>query len=372
MSRRTTEILVGVVTMLALVLLVAITVNLKSSTLFSRKYPIIAYFKDVKRLEEGAPVYVHGVMRGDVRDIDATQRADFPVRVTMMLARDVALHDGAQPRIITAGMIGETQINIDDPHPTGPALPAGATLIGVSIMDINDLLAQSPGLVEDIQASVAAVREFLSDSNNREALTKIVNSVSSLTTTLNERLTANAEDIDQAIGNVRTATEQLNRALTRADSAITTVGRNLAQASGRLNAALADVGTTAGKVLGNLNSATQQLEAAAGRANKFLDTAEQILEENRAQARKAVEGIAAASVQLSRILERINEGQGTLGEVLIGPKSYESLTTSVERLNKSMEIVSRLLDGFDRWFTGSGPRDSTVDIPYEVLPPGPR
>jgi ABC-type transporter Mla subunit MlaD len=369
MRNRGTEIIVGAVTLLALAILIGVTVNLKSSTIFSRKYPVIGLFKDVKRLEEGAAVYIHGVVRGDVREIRPTGRADYPVRVVMMLAEGAVLHEGAKPRLITAGLIGETEINIEDPKPTAPVLKANTELLGQAMTDLSDLLEQSPEIIQDLQVTMESISGFLSDKKNQNAVANILNSMSSFTLTVNQTFGASSSDIRMAAQNVRIATEQLNRLMLRADSTLTTVGGSLASAGNRINASIDELRTSAARVLARLDAVGSQIDTAAARANRLLDTADQILTENRVEARQAVEGLSSATVHLSRILGRIDQGQGTLGEVLIGPDAYKELSTSIEGLSKSVEVVQRLVEGLDRWLTGVGRREATIDIPYEVPPP---
>jgi phospholipid/cholesterol/gamma-HCH transport system substrate-binding protein len=360
MSYRKTEVIVGIFTLLALALLVGVTVNLKKSTLFSRKYPVYAYFKDVKRLEEGAPVYVHGVVRGDVRKLEATGRKQYPVRVTMMLSRGTVLHERAKPRIVVAGLVGETEINIEDTSPTAPVLDPYASIYGEPLMDINDVLAQAPGVIENIQESVAAINEIVSDEQNRRAVSDILVSASSITLKLNTTLGSSAADLAETIHNVRDATAQLNRLLTRTDSILTTVGGQVVSASQNLNTVISELRTSAAHIVARVDTTTADAE-------RLIATADLMLSENRDDVRRAVEGLTSASVHLGRILDRIDAGSDTMADILLGAEAAEDLSRSLDKLEGSLGILRRWLDGVDRWLTKrEGERPPA--IPYEGPP----
>jgi len=370
MKYRTSEIIVGIVSLVALVILVGVTINLKKSTIFSRKYPIAAYFKDVKRLEEGASVYVHGVVRGDVRRIEATGRKDYPVRVVMMLTTGTLLHQGALPRIVSAGLVGETEINIEDTSPSAPLLPPGSEIYGESFKDINDLLAQAPGVLEDIQASVAGIRDIIANEKNKQAVSNILESASSITMKINRALGESSTDIRETLRNLRIATERLDHLLAHVDSIVTTVGTNLTGASDNLNSAISDLRTSASDVMGRLDRAALQIDEAAAKADLLLTTASAIIAENREDARRAVAALTSASVHLGNILAKIDKGESTLAQVLLGRESYIDLSRSLGNLEESLAILNRWLEGLDRWLSGSKERRALLEIPYEGVSTG--
>lgn len=368
MKYKATEIIVGTVTVIALGILIGVTVNLKKSTIFSRKYPLFAYFKDVKRLEEGAPVYVHGVVRGDVREITATGQRDYPVCVKIMLTTGTVLHEGAIPRIVAAGLMGETEINIEDTSPTARQLLPGDVLYGVYVMDISDLLAEAPTLVQDLQKSIGAVSEMLQNPRHRQAVTRILESASSITARLNTLLGTSSEDIREAIRNIRRATEHLDQLLVRTDSMLTTVGENLSGFGTDLSGALGDLRSSASLLAEELTSAARRIDRTAQRADRLIAAAASLLEENREQTRRAVEGFTSASTHLGNILARIDRGEATVAEIILGPEGFDDLTGSLRGLRDSMETVSEWLEALDRWLTGTTGEEEPITIPYESTP----
>ncbi|KPL08124.1 hypothetical protein AMJ85_08810 [candidate division BRC1 bacterium SM23_51] len=159
-------------------------------------------------------------------------------------------------------------------------------------------------------------------------------------------------------------TERLNQLVARADSILTTFGLDLSSAGAGLNTMIADFRTSANVLVDRLDSATRYMAEASEKADRLLTTADAILAENRDDARLAVEGLTSASVSLGRILARIDEGRGTLADVLIGSEASADLSRSLDRLEGSLGILSRWLEGLDRWLTGTRRREG-VEIPYE-------
>jgi phospholipid/cholesterol/gamma-HCH transport system substrate-binding protein len=365
MSHRKIEVIVGAVTLLALSILITITANLKRSTLFSSKYRLDALFKDVKRLEEGAPVYVRGVVVGDVRKLSTSERPNFPVRVVLMLKKGTRLHKRAQARIISSGLVGETQMSIEDTSPTAPELNEGDEIYGVETMSLDDLIRQSPAVVGDLQDSMAALKAILTDERNRRAITELLESAGAATTKVDRLIGASLSDTTETIHEIRMATAKLNRLLTYADTTVTAFLRDLSLAGAKIHSTVDDIRTSGGLLVNRLNSAALRIDETAAKADRLLATAESILSENRTDAHRTIEGLTSASVHLGQILARIDQGQSPLGEVVLGPQAYADLSRSIAKLENSLDILRRWLDGLDRWWTGTGRDKHRLEIPYD-------
>ena len=370
MSHRKTEVIVGFVTLVGLAILVTVTANLKRSTLFSSKYRLDALFKDVKRLEVGAPVYVRGVVCGDVRKVKPSERPSHPVRIVMMLKKGTKLHRGAHARIISAGLVGETELSLEDTSPTAPELMPEEEIYGVETMSLDDLIRQSPAVVGDLQESLAALKAILTDERNRRALTSLLESASSTTIKIDLLLGASSSDITKTIHEFRLASGRLNRLMDAADTTLTTFLRDMSVAGAHLRAAIGELRTSGGVLVNRLNSVAVRIDETANKADRLLATAESILTENRADARRAVEGLTSASIHLGRFFARIEQGKSPLAEMALGPQAYADLSRSLSKLENSLDIFRRWLDGLDRWWTGAGRDKRQLEIPYDGVTTG--
>jgi len=369
MSHRKIEVIVGLVTLVALAILIVVTANLKRSTLFASKYRLDALFKDVKRLEEGAPVLFRGVVVGDVRKIKSSERQNFPVRAVLMLKKGTAIHRGAQARVISAGLVGETELSIEDTSPSATELQPEEEIYGVETMDLNELIRQTPAVVGDLQDSMAALKAILTEERNRQALTRLLESASSTTVKIDLLLGASSSDITETIRDIRTVTAKLNGLMDRMDTTVTAFLRDVSAAGKRINAAIEDVRTSGGLLVNRLNSVALRIDETTSRAGQLFATASSILAENRANARRTIEGLTSASVHLGGILTRIDQGKSPLAEVALGPQAYADLNRSLSKLENSLDILRRWLDGLDRWWTGA-PDKHRLEIPYEGVTTG--
>jgi phospholipid/cholesterol/gamma-HCH transport system substrate-binding protein len=87
-------------------------------------YRVGAVFDDALNLAQGAPVKVHGVTVGRVRDVVAQ---DFTARVNLDLRTSAVLHVGATARLRATTPLGELFVQIDDVD-SGARLRDGAML----------------------------------------------------------------------------------------------------------------------------------------------------------------------------------------------------------------------------------------------------
>ena len=111
------QLKVGITVIVASIIL-AVLMILMSGTggLFTRTIRIKSYFPDAAGLREGAPVRLSGVDIGNVKKIRIVpSQQQTPVEVTMKinLNYDFYLRKDSLTLLSTAGVLGETYINID-------------------------------------------------------------------------------------------------------------------------------------------------------------------------------------------------------------------------------------------------------------------
>ena len=127
------QLKVGITVIVASVTL-AVLIFLMSNTggVFARKITLKSYFDDANGLREGAPVRLSGVDIGNVKGIRVVANPMTPVEVTMKVNTkyDFDLRKDSKTLLSTAGVLGETYINIDSSKPkvlqprTGTRCPA--------------------------------------------------------------------------------------------------------------------------------------------------------------------------------------------------------------------------------------------------------
>ena len=117
------QLKVGITVVVAGITLAAL-IFLMSNTggLFTGKIILKSYFFDAQGLREGAPVRLSGVDVGNIKKIRVVpNKPEAPVEVSMKVSTkyDFALHKDSVTQLSTAGVLGETYINIDSSKATG-------------------------------------------------------------------------------------------------------------------------------------------------------------------------------------------------------------------------------------------------------------
>jgi phospholipid/cholesterol/gamma-HCH transport system substrate-binding protein len=90
-----------------------------------------AYFTDAMGLRPNATVRIAGVDVGGVKSVRVLpEMKDTPVEVFMSLntAQDLAIPNDSTVSLATAGVLGETYVEIDSRSASGPPIQSGGTL----------------------------------------------------------------------------------------------------------------------------------------------------------------------------------------------------------------------------------------------------
>ncbi len=141
------------ITVLAASITLAILILLMSGTggIFTHKITLISYFDNAGGLREGAPVRLQGVDVGNVTKIMVVpdpSRQLAPVRVVMKIITKYhqSVRTDSVTTLSTAGVLGETYIDIDSSRAKGPEAQDGAVLGPASHRRLKTLCAPAKAL----------------------------------------------------------------------------------------------------------------------------------------------------------------------------------------------------------------------------------
>jgi phospholipid/cholesterol/gamma-HCH transport system substrate-binding protein len=102
---------------------------------------VITYMPEGSGLRTGSPVLLAGVQVGKVSDIRlAPQRREAPAEVRMLLDRNLQLPGDAVVRVGSAGVLGETLLDIDMRGTTEGPIRSGAVLKTVERPTLRDVV----------------------------------------------------------------------------------------------------------------------------------------------------------------------------------------------------------------------------------------
>ena len=292
--------------------------------LFTSKIQLRSYFDNANGLREGAPVRLAGVDIGNVTKImvvrDRTKQLT-PVEVTMKVSTRYLfnLRKDSLTLLSTAGVLGETYIDIDSSQSKGPQAQDGDVLPSREVPDFGDMVRSGQGTLQ-----------------NMDALLKRL-----------DRIVAFVESGQGSVGKLLydpTLYDRLNATVNEFQGLVNQV----AQGKGTLGKLFSneELYQKANATVDKLNLVIDDINAGKGSAGKFLK--DPVLYDNAnatlANAKKLTDDINAGKGpigmlakdeefarklkdtmdKLSAISDRLEAGEGSAGKLLHDPSLYNN------------------------------------------------
>jgi phospholipid/cholesterol/gamma-HCH transport system substrate-binding protein len=275
------ETKVGLLTVLALAMLIMGFNFLKGKDLFNRTTKIYAVFDKLGPLEKANLVKINGVSIGSVYDIEPTDKDVSSVKVTISLSRDVNIPENSVA-YISPGLVGSSTVIIEKGNST-TFLKNGGRLN----------TRQDNGLFGDISSEVSPT------------LVKIRSSLDSLNrvfTNINTLFDAGAKsNLQQTIANLNMASGSLNRMLDLQ--------------SGALAATLNNTNS----ITENIKKNNDSITAIVSNTRQFTQKLSQI------ELQRMMDTLQGAITQFKSTVGKISSNEGTLGALINDKQLYNKL-----------------------------------------------
>jgi phospholipid/cholesterol/gamma-HCH transport system substrate-binding protein len=325
------QLKVGALVLAAAAVLISLIFLMNASTGGFMTHTIVprSFYPNAGGIKEGSPVTLDGVTIGNVTKVRVVpDRNPIPVEVVMQIGerylRDI--HTDTSCSIQAAGVLGDSYIDLDSTHATGPApanngeLPASGvptiqSVINtsqVSIEEVNRLLHKIEITVDSINSSRGTAGELLNDP------------------VLAKKIATIADDLQLITGSIAQGKGSLGKLLTD-----DTLYNKLNSAVDQLNTMTADLNSgkgSAGKFLkdetlynnanatiANLNQLTAQINSGKGAAGQFI--------KDPAFAQKLDDTVNS----LDNMLKSINAGKGSAGQFLQNRALYDHLDQTADQ-----------------------------------------
>jgi phospholipid/cholesterol/gamma-HCH transport system substrate-binding protein len=313
------EVRVGVVVILAVLLIIFGTIWLQGWRIGQEQHEVAAWFREVGQIQRGNPVKLRGVNIGRVEGIGLDPGGG-GVIVRLSIDSEATLPEDPVVVLSPESMFGDWQAEIlsrtrfpfyDYAVPPDPAMMAG-----YSLPDISQLTAVADRIAENLAGITERFDIAFTDEtamNIREA----IDNIQQVTGQLTGMLEAQARTIDQlgtglenVTGTVLEVAESAHRTFLEVEGAI---------AEGQLT-----------EIVGNVQRMTTQ-----------IDTLSQALVVITRDMSGAVASADSAFVSLNTIMEAIERGDGTLGLLLQDTTLYADLVVT-------SSLVQDLIRDFQR------------------------
>ncbi len=289
------------ITVIAASVTLAVLIFLMSGTsgLFTKRITLQSYFDNASGLREGAPVRLSGVDVGNVIHIHVVPDKDkqqTPVEVIMKVSTKYGfnLRRDSVISLDTAGVLGETYLDIDSSQAVGPVVHDGDTLATQVHPDFNQVVRASQSTLQNMDALLKRADRILAFAESgKGSLGKLI-----YDPTLYNRLSSTVADLQQIVDEVSKGQGSLGALINRNDAY-----EKFLSTLDKLNAVIDDV------------------QAGKGTAGKFL--------KDPSLYNNANDTIA----NIKKVTEDINAGKGTLGKLTKDEELARKLDNTISKLS---------------------------------------
>jgi phospholipid/cholesterol/gamma-HCH transport system substrate-binding protein len=313
---------------------------------FTRKIALRSYFDNAGGLREGAPVRLAGVDIGNVTGIRIVgEKPMTPVEVTMKVNTKFKfnLRKDSVTLLSTAGVLGETYVDIDSSTANGPEATDGDTLAARNQPDIEDVVRASQGTLQNMDALLKRVDRIVAFiESGQGSIGKVIYS-SALYDQLNATVAefkGLMDDIQRgkgSLGPLLTSDEAYKKAIAALDK-LNVIVDELQQGKGAAGKLLKDpeLYDNANKTVANVRQLTDDINAGKGALGKMAHDQE--------FANKLQETIN----NLEALSERLQKGEGTAGMLFKDPALYNN---SNQMLVETRELVKSIRENPKKYLT---------------------
>ncbi len=300
------QLKVGALVLAALAILIGLMFLMTGASggLFAHRIVLRCYFPNAGGLKDGAVVSLEGVTIGNVKHMRVVpERNPNPVEVTMEVGEKYLydLHTDSAASIQAAGVLGDSFVDIDSTHTTGPPPANNAELRSSGAPTIQSVISSSQVSIEEINA--------------------LMHKIETLIDTLNTKRGTAGELINDPL---------LARKFVSIATNLETVTGSIAQGKGTLGELVNDntLYTKLNSAADHLNSIAADLDAGKGTAGKLLK--DETLYNN----------LNAAAANTNQLVTQINSGKGSLGKLVEDPDFAKKLDDAVTNLDNILKSIN--------------------------------
>jgi phospholipid/cholesterol/gamma-HCH transport system substrate-binding protein len=341
------QLRVGLTVLFASITL-AVLIFLMSGTggIFTKKITLKSYFDNSGGLRIGAPVRLEGVDIGNVQSIRLVpNHAAAPVEVIMKVNTKYSfnLHKDSVTSLATAGVLGETYIDISSVTAKGPPAGDGDTLDTRDHPDIQDVVRASQSTLQNMDSLLKRLDRIVAFvESGKGSIGKLIYDPG-----LYDRLNATVgefkglmDDIQHgkgSIGPLLTSDEAYKKVIAAVDK-VNVMIDELQQGKGTAGKLLKDeeLYNNVNKTIANIKQLTDDINAGRGGLGKI------------AHDKEFADKLQTTMNNLASLSERLEKGEGSVGLLFKDPALYNN---SNQMLVEARELVKSIRENPKRYLT---------------------
>ena len=327
------------ITVIAASVTLAVLIILMSGTggIFTKKIVLKSYFDDANGLRQGAPVRLSGVDIGNVSRIRVVEgRPLTPVEVTMKVVTkyEFALRKDSKTLLSTAGVLGETYINIDSSLARGAPVQNGDVLPSQSVPDFGDMVRSGQSTLQNLDALLKRMDRIIAFvESGQGSVGKLI-----YDPTLYNRVNATVTEFQGLVSEIAEGQGSLGKLLNddelydKANASIDKINKlidDLNAGNGTAGKLLKDSSLydNANSTIANVKQLTDDVNAGKGALGTL------------AKDQEFAKKLQNTMARLSDLSDRLDAGEGTAGKFLHDPALYNNsnkLLTDMQELVKAI------------------------------------
>ena len=332
------QLKVGITVIVAAVTL-AVLIALMSGTggFFTSKITLKSYFDDANGLRVGAPVRLSGVDIGNVKQILVVPNKPLtPVEVTMKVNTKYGfnIYKNSMTLLSTAGVLGETYLNIDSSQASGALAQDGDVLRSREVPDFSDMVRSGQSTLQNMDALLKRADRIVAFvESGQGSVGKLLYDPS-----LYNRVNSTVSDFQKLVGDISNGQGSLGKLITddelyeKANGTIDKVNKmidDLNAGNGTAGKLLKDptLYNNANQTVANVKQLTDDINAGKGALGKL------------AKDQEFANKLQNTINRLSDLSDRLDAGEGSAGKFLRDPALYNNtnqLLTDTQDLIKAI------------------------------------
>lgn len=301
--KKSTVIYIGATFILAIVIFVWGYNYLKGKDIFSKQMILYSRYHKIDGLVTANPVLINGKQVGSVNNIYFAPDNSGDLIVTFLIKDNFPIPKNTVARIVNATLLGAKSVDLKLGN-AKELVKSGDTLRGSVEVTLKDE-------VNSALAPMKARAELL--LSNADTLIRSISRLLSQETEGN--LKQSFKDVAGTLNNLNEATAELKSMVKTSNKHVSRTLANLDSLSSTLSNSRGDLQTT----IYNFKNISDTL----AKAN---------LAQTIQQTKKSLE-------QITLLLKKINEGQGTVGKLVVSDSLYIELNKSAQELNKLLKDI---------------------------------
>ena len=261
-------------------------------------YSISTSFSTVAGLDKRATVRLSGVKIGYVRDIRLDGRTP---RVELTLESWAKVPVGSKATLSSLGLLGEKYVEIV-PGPDGSFVAAGGVIESLPSIGFDQLGPLVMSIGDEVKSVSGRVRQFLGETNEVR-VQETLDNLARASRELNDFLQANRGGLSDSVQAAAQAFRDFDR---------------------------------------EVKGVAESLNAAARSVTGFVDGSRPNLDADLEKMKGLLDRLNEAADRLNTVLQRIEKGEGSLGQLLTKPELYDKAKETIDNLDAAVRPLSSL------------------------------